>query len=35
MKNRYDIIPPHPDIRKGHFDEAVVAANLGMARRDY
>jgi len=29
MKNWYDIIPPHADIRKGHFDEAVFAADLG------
>jgi hypothetical protein len=29
MKNWYDIIPPHADIRKGHFDEAVFAAGLG------
>jgi len=29
MKNWYDIIPPHADIRSGHFDEAVFAADLG------
>ena len=29
MKNWYDIIPPHEDIQKGHFDEAVFAADLG------
>jgi hypothetical protein len=29
VKNWYDIIPPHADIRKGHFDEAVFAADLG------
>ena len=29
MKNWYDIIPPHEDIRKGNFDEAVFAADLG------
>jgi hypothetical protein len=29
MKNWYDIIPPHADIRKGHFNEAVFAADLG------
>ena len=29
MRNWYDIIPPHKDIRKGHFDEAVFAADLG------
>jgi hypothetical protein len=26
MKNRYDIIPPHADIRKGHFDDVVAKA---------
>ncbi|MDY7079092.1 MAG: DUF499 domain-containing protein [Chloroflexota bacterium] len=31
MKNWYDVIPPHEDIRKGHFDEAVFAADLGDA----
>ena len=35
MKNWYDIIPRHADIRKGHFEEAVFAADLGVARRDY
>jgi hypothetical protein len=29
MKNWFDIIHPHEDIRKGHFDEAVFAADLG------
>jgi hypothetical protein len=29
IKSWYDIIPPHEDIRKGHFDEAVFAADLG------
>jgi hypothetical protein len=29
VRNWYDIIPPHADIRKGHFDEAVFAADLG------
>ena len=29
MKNWYGIIPPHADIRKGGFDEAVFAADLG------
>ncbi len=29
MRNWFDIIPPHADIRKGHFDEAVFAADLG------
>ncbi len=29
MKNWFDIIPPHEDIRKGQFDEAVFAADLG------
>ncbi|MBN1920387.1 MAG: ATP-binding protein [Anaerolineae bacterium] len=29
MRNWFDIIPPHEDIRKGHFDEAVFAADLG------
>ena len=29
MKNWFDIIPPHEDIRNGHFDEAVFAADLG------
>jgi hypothetical protein len=29
MKNWFDIIPPHADIRSGHFDEAVFAADLG------
>jgi len=27
--NWFDIIPPHEDIRKGHFDEAIFAADLG------
>jgi len=35
LKTWYDIIPPHADIRKGHCDEAVFAADLGMVRRDY
>jgi predicted AAA+ superfamily ATPase len=29
MQNWFDIITPHEDIRKGHFDEAVFAAKLG------
>ena len=29
MKNWFDIIPPHEDIRRGQFDEAVFAADLG------
>jgi hypothetical protein len=29
MKNWFDVITPHEDIRKGHFDEAVFAADLG------
>ncbi len=29
MKNWFDIVLPHEDIRKGHFDEAVFAADLG------
>ncbi len=29
MKNWFDIITPHADIRKGHFDEAVFAADVG------
>lgn len=29
MKNWFDIIRPHEDIRKGDFDEAVFAADLG------
>lgn len=29
MRNWYDIITPHSDIRKGHFDEAVFAADVG------
>jgi hypothetical protein len=29
MRNWYDIITPHADIRKGHFDEAVFAADVG------
>jgi hypothetical protein len=29
MKNWFDIITPHEDIRKGHLDEAVFAADLG------
>ena len=29
MQNWYDLIQPHEDIRKGHFDEAVFAADLG------
>ncbi|MCB0032357.1 MAG: ATP-binding protein, partial [Anaerolineales bacterium] len=29
LKNWYDIIPPHEDIRKGNFDEAIFAADLG------
>lgn len=40
MKNWFDIIPPHEDIRRGNFDEAVFAADLGdvaagTARPDY
>jgi hypothetical protein len=40
MKNWFDVITPHEDIRKGHFDEAVFAADLGdvagrTARPDY
>jgi len=29
MKNWFDIIPPHADIRAGHFDEAIFAADVG------
>ncbi len=29
MRNWYDIIPPRADIRRGYFDEAVFAADLG------
>ena len=29
MRNWFDIIPPHEDIRKGGFDEAIFAADLG------
>ncbi|MBN1139312.1 MAG: hypothetical protein JXM73_22235 [Anaerolineae bacterium] len=29
MQNWFDIIPLHEDIRKGQFDEAVFAADLG------
>lgn len=29
MKNWYEVITPHEDIRRGHFDEAVFAADLG------
>ncbi len=29
MRNWFDIIPPHEDIRQGHFDEAIFAADLG------
>lgn len=29
MRNWFDIITPHEDIRKGDFNEAVFAANLG------
>lgn len=29
MRNWFDIITPHADIRKGHFDEAVFAADVG------
>jgi len=29
MRNWFDIIPPHEDIRKGDFDEAIFAADLG------
>ena len=29
MKNWFDIVTPHEDIRKGDFDEAVFAADLG------
>ncbi len=40
MKNWFDVITPHDDIRKGHYDEAVFAADLGdvagrTARPDY
>jgi len=29
MRNWFDVIQPHEDIRNGHFDEAVFAADLG------
>ncbi len=29
MKNWFDIIPPHADIRNGNFDEAIFAADVG------
>lgn len=29
MRNWFDIIKPHSDIQKGHFDEAVFAADVG------
>ncbi|MBN1139309.1 MAG: hypothetical protein JXM73_22220 [Anaerolineae bacterium] len=29
MQSSFYIIPPHKDIRKGQFDEAVFAADLG------
>jgi hypothetical protein len=29
VKSWYDVIQPHADIRKGHFDESVFAADLG------
>jgi len=29
MSNWYDVAPPHEDIRRGDFDEAVFAAKLG------
>lgn len=29
MQNWYDLIQPHEDIRKGNFDEAVFAADIG------
>lgn len=29
MRNWFDIIHPHEDIRRGDFDEAVFAADLG------
>jgi len=29
MRNWFDTITPHADIRKGHFDEAVFAADVG------
>ena len=29
MRNWFDIVTPHQDIRDGHFDEAVFAADLG------
>lgn len=29
MRNWFDVIQPHEDIRKGQFDEAVFAADLG------
>ncbi len=33
MINWFDIIQPHVDIRRGHFDEAVFAADLGDVYR--
>ncbi|MEP0548097.1 MAG: DUF499 domain-containing protein [Rhodothermales bacterium] len=40
MRNWFDLIAPHEDIRKGHFDESVFAADLGdvaagRAKPDY
>jgi len=29
MKNWFDIIQPHEDIRRGDFDEAIFAADPG------
>jgi hypothetical protein len=34
MRNWYDIIRPHEDIRKGNFDEAVFAADIGDVAGD-
>ncbi|MBN1814375.1 MAG: ATP-binding protein [Anaerolineae bacterium] len=40
IKGWYDVIQPHEDIRKGHFDESIFAADLGdvadgIAAADY
>lgn len=40
MRNWFDLITPHEDIRNGHFDESVFAADLGdvvagRAKPDY
>ncbi len=35
MRNWYDIIPPHADIRKGHFDEAAVQAKIPAMPEPY